>query len=549
VDVDVDVDAGERYDLIVIGGGITGCGVFRDAALRGLRTALVEKEDFGAGTSGASSAMIHGGARYLLDQPRVTKLSCADSGRIQRLAPHLLFRIPFLFAVPSSNRFARAMLVGLDGFFEAYDRYQPLKRGQPHERLTADEARRLEPGLSPDVAGAVVFDEWGIDVHRLCWLNVRSGVEAGGECFPHLRVDGIAPGPDGGPGWTVRARSTLDGAAWTASARCLVNAAGPWGPGVAALAGASYRLRPSKGIHLVLDRRVSNYSITAGAVDGRSIFLEPWQNVTILGTTDDDYYGDLDDVPVLQDEVEYLLASIEPVYPSIRSCRFIDAWVGVRPTLYRYGPYEDDLPREHEVFDHGARDGRPGLFSVAGGKLASYRLMAEDAVDAALRFLGRSAPCRTAERPLPGGERPADEAALAGRWRLPRHTVRRVAYRHGSLAAEVLEPCGERPSWRRALCRCEPVLEAEVRHAARRETARTLADVMRRTRLGAGPCGGIRCALPPALVLAEETGRDATWARAEARRFLEARARSRRAVVDGDEYRMDAIVREAARRL
>jgi glycerol-3-phosphate dehydrogenase len=127
--------------------------------------------------------------------------------------------------------------------------------------------------------------------------------------------------------------------------------------------------------------------------------------------------------------------------------------------------------------------------------------------------------------------------------------VRRVAYRHGSLAAEVLEPCGERPSWRRALCRCEPVLEAEVRHAARRETARTLADVMRRTRLGAGPCGGIRCALPAALVLAEETGRDATWARAEARRFLEARARSRRAVVDGDEYRMDAIVREAARRL
>lgn len=113
-----------RYDVLVIGGGVNGAGVFRDAALRGLRCALVEKDDFAAGASGHSSGMIHGGARYLGEQPKVTKLSCADSGRIQRIAPHLLFRIPFLFPVPATKRFARGLLLGMDGFFEAYDRYR-----------------------------------------------------------------------------------------------------------------------------------------------------------------------------------------------------------------------------------------------------------------------------------------------------------------------------------------------------------------------------------------------------------------------------------------
>ena len=538
-----------RYDVLVIGGGVNGAGVFRDAALRGLHCALVEKDDFAAGASGHSSGMIHGGARYLGEQPKVTKLSCADSGRIQRIAPHLLFRIPFLFAVPATKRFARGLLLGLDGFFEAYDRYQPLKHGLPHERLTAEEARRLEPGLAEDVVGAVVFDEWGIDGHRLCWLNARAGIAAGGECFTHVRVESLEPRGGGAPGWNVRGRSTLDGSAWSSTARAVLSAAGAWGPGVAGLGGARLRLRPSKGIHLVLDRRVTNYSITASALDGRSIFLEPWQNVTILGTTDDDYFGDVDDVPVLQDEVEYLLSSMETVYPSIRQCRFIDAWVGVRPTLYRYGPYEDDLPREHEVFDHGVRDGRPGLFSLAGGKLASYRQMAEDATDVLARHLGVSAGCRTADGVLPGGDAPADEAALVRSRRLPRQVVRRLAYRHGSLAAEVLAPVEERPTWRRSICRCEPVTEAEVRYAVRRELARTLSDVMHRTRLGTGPCGGLRCALPAALVLAEELGRDATWAREEARRFLEQRYRSRRPVVDGDQFRMEAVLARAAREI
>jgi glycerol-3-phosphate dehydrogenase len=533
-------------DLLVIGGGVNGAGAFRDAALRGIRCAVVEKEDWGAGTTGASSGMIHGGARYLLDQPKVTRLSCRDSGRIQRIVPHLLFRIPFLFPVPSDKKAAKLLLAGMDGFFEAYDRYQPLKRGLRHERLTRDQALALEPGLRPDIAGAITFDEWGIDTQRLCWLNVRSGIEAGGKAFPHVRVASIERA--GEDGWRVRGRGTLDGAAWEATARCLLNAAGPWGPAVAGLAGAEVRLRPSKGVHLVLDRRVTNFSITAGALDGRSIFLEPWQNVTLLGTTDDDYFGDPDDVRVTNDDVEYLRESIASVYPSIRDCRLIDTWVGVRPTLHEYGKYEDDLTREHAVIDHGGEaEPKPGLFTLTGGKLASYRAMAQDAIDAVARRLGNDASCRTADEALPGGDAPADEAALAERTGLPRQAVRRIAYRHGSLAAAVLAPCETHPSWRRPVCRCEPVTEAEIRWAAREEGAVTLGDVMRRTRLGTGPCGGIRCAFPAALVLADALGASASWAREETRRFLELRYRSRRPIADGAQFRMEAIVRRAAR--
>lgn len=535
-----------RYDLIVIGGGATGTGIFRDAAMRGLRCALVEKDDFGAGTTGASSGMIHGGARYLASQPKVTKLSCLEAGRVRRIAPHLLFRIPFVFPVPAARRRARMMLLGMDGFFEAYDRYQPLKAGMRHRRLSAAETLAIEPGLSPDIVGAVTFDEWGIDSHRLCWLNARAGIEAGGDCFTHTRIDRLEPADRDGSAWEVGGGSTLDGGRWAATARCVVNAAGPWGPAVAALGGGGYRLRPAKGIHLVLDRRIVNFSIAATAPDGRTIFLEPWQNVTLLGTTDDDYYGDLDDIPVTQDEVQYLLQAMETVYPRIRSCRLVTTWAGVRPTLFEYGRYEDDLSRTHKVFDHGVSDERPGLFSVAGGKLASYRAMAEDATDAVLRFLGRTAPCRTADAPLPGGDgagRPADAPPPPG---LAPHTLRRLEYRHGSLVGEVLAPAADRPSLLRPICRCEPAIEAEVRHAVRREMAVTLDDVMRRTRLGTGPCCGVRCALPAATIVASEMGRDAAWAREEARRFLEGRYRARRPVVDGDGYRMEAIVHRAA---
>ena len=159
------------YDVLVIGGGVNGSGVARDCAMRGMRTLLVDRHDICHGASGANTGMIHGGARYLLYDVATAKESCTDSGHVQRIAPHLLFRIPFIAPFFRSDSMAEIMLNGADMMFSAYDHYQPLKRGKRHVRLTRDETLALEPGLSPDIIGSVTMDEWGIDPFRLVIAN------------------------------------------------------------------------------------------------------------------------------------------------------------------------------------------------------------------------------------------------------------------------------------------------------------------------------------------------------------------------------------------
>ncbi len=186
------------YDLIVIGGGVNGTGIARDAAMRGLSVALFEREDFGVGASGNSSWMIHGGLRYLLADPSVTRESSTDSGYIQRIAPHLIFRIPFLYPVLEGGRGSRlatrAYLYGAQAYVGLYDRYQKLKRGKPSTRLSGEEARRLEPLLRPDVVGAVTLDEWGIDAYRLCVLNALHARDLGARLHTYTEVVGLLRG-------------------------------------------------------------------------------------------------------------------------------------------------------------------------------------------------------------------------------------------------------------------------------------------------------------------------------------------------------------------
>ena len=162
-----------EHDVIIVGGGVNGCGIARDAALRGLRVLLAERNDLAKGASGANTGMIHGGIRYLRYDVKTTKLACTDSGYIQAIAPHLLFRIPFLMPVFEGDVFGRFLLEGAEIFFEAYDAYQPLKRGKPHTRLSKQEVLALEPGLASDVTGAVTMDEWGIDPFRLVVANAE----------------------------------------------------------------------------------------------------------------------------------------------------------------------------------------------------------------------------------------------------------------------------------------------------------------------------------------------------------------------------------------
>jgi glycerol-3-phosphate dehydrogenase len=301
------------------------------------------------------------------------------------------------------------------------------------------------------------------------------------------------------------------------------------------------RLRPTKGVHLVIGGRVSNYAIAVIAVDGRAVFFEPWHDVTLIGTTDDDYYGDLDHLETTFDEANYLLQAVESVFPSIREHRVIDTWVGVRPTLYDYGPNEDRLSREHEVFDHRDEDAE-GLFSLAGGKLASYRLMAEDASDTICEFLGHDAPCRTATEPLPGAEDELNPERWAGEFEIAESTVRKLIRRYGCRTPTILtESRSEGRAPGAVLCQCEQVLEAEIAHIVLHERVRTLGDIMRRTRLGTGPCGGVRCAHRAAQALARALGFDPAWAELEALRFVTQRFQSRRSVLGGFQARVDAL--------
>ena len=484
------------HDVCVIGGGVTGAGIARDLSLRGLSVLLLEKGDWGAGTTGASSWMIHGGPRYLEFDWDTTRLSTQDAGYIVSIARNFVYRVVFLIPVLPHDR---NNIERMETAMEVYDRFQPLKKAHPHRRLTAEEARQAEPGLTPDLIGAVTMEEWGVDPYRLVYANVEDAVAHGARAMNHTKVIDLVR--DGGKVIGVRYQAP-DGSISEARAGVVVNATGPWSPQVSELAGLSVQLRPAKGIHIVYPHRISNFSISAESVDGRDLLMVSHAGFTLLGTTDDDFYGDLDSVDVLRDEVEYLLQAFERVFPSIRSYRPVRATTGVRPTLFKWRRYEDELSRRYEVIDH-AKDGVDGFVTIAGGKLSMYRLMAEQTSDAVCRKLGHQVASTTAATPLPGNESEMEPAAdLARRCGIPALAAVKLQSRHGTRAEEVLD--GGRAA--RLVCRCEPMTEAELAYSARSEQVRSLADAFRRVGLAAGPCAGAACVLRAAEVIGAELG-------------------------------------------
>ena len=529
-------------DVVVIGAGVNGSGVARDAALRGLRVALFERNDIAFGASGNSSGMIHGGPRYLTYDPDVTHTSCLDSGHIQRVAPHLLFRIPFLVPIQAGRYPASVALTGYDAFFDLYDKYQELKRGKPHVRLTPAEMRQLEPGLVGDAVGGVTFDEWGIDGARLCVGNVVDAMEHGARVRVHTTVSEVLRRDDGRV-TGVRYRDRITGESGTLGAKLVVNATGAWAPLTSTLAGLepkAARIRPGKGIHVFLDRRLTNYAVVATAIDGRQVFLLPWQNTSVLGTTDDDYYGDLDDVVANGDEVRYLVQAVARVFPAVKRARAIGTWGGVRPTLHSWGVNEDKLSREHEIVDH-AQHGADGLYSMIGGKLASYRIFAEEMTDVVARRLGNATRVSTHVSPLPGGDESIDPFTLSEGGAIDPVGALRLEYRHGSRALRVMERIERNPREARVVCECEPVLEAEVRYVVENELAATVEDVSRRTRLGLGSCGGMRCAARCGAIVAEMKERSPESGRRDALRFLERALARRLAAVGPEQARQEAL--------
>lgn len=541
------VDRRVDCDVLIIGGGVNGSGLARDLSLRGLRVVLVERNDLGFGASGNSSGMIHGGPRYLTNDPEVTRSSCEDSGYIQRIAQHMVFRVPFIVPVYGKGVIGRAKFEAFDAFFAVYDKFQELKRGKPHARLTADDADKLVPGIvTKELHGAITFDEWGIDGVRLCVVNAIDAIENGAEVLTHTTVEKVTVVEGKATG--ARVRDRLTGRAATVEARAVVNCTGAWGPITAGLAGldGTVKIRPGKGVHLVLDRAITDVAVRVEAVDGREMFIEPWGNTSIIGTTDDDTYDDLDDLPVTVDEVRYLIEGVERVLPRVRHARVIATTVGARPTIHEWGKNEDDLSRRHAVLDH-AQDGVSGMWSLVGGKLASYRAFAQEAADVVAPWLGNHKRCSTHSRPLPGGEREVDIDAFALEHGLSRWAADKLVSRHGTRAAAVIGEGG--PRGKVTVCRFEPVMAAEVKWVARNESVRTLEDIARRTRLGLGACGGSDCALAGATIAAEVLGWGPAEVRDQAARLIEARRKSRLPGMGAQQARAEAITDGALRAL
>lgn len=532
--------ASTSFDVIILGGGINGVGVARDCARRGIRALLIEKNDLAKGASGANTGMIHGGIRYLRYDVHTTKMACTDSGYIQKIAPHLLFRIPFIVPVMKPKKqglfsalFDRLYLEGAEIFFEAYDEYQPLKRGKSHTRLTRDEALALEPGLTPDILGAVTMDEWGIDPFRLVVENAVDAVEHGAVVLTWHEVTGFRK--TGGAVSGVDVVDRVTGEAKSFDAPIIINATGAWGPRMAALAGAHYQLRPGKGVHIVYSHRISNFGLVMAGVDGRQMFLMPHENGSIIGTTDDDYYGDLDNPRATEDEVKYILQAARVILPKIDDYRMSRTYVGIRPTLWSWAKNEDRLSREHEFYDH-ASQGVAGLISVAGGKLAAYRQLAEEVTNEIAKRTNNTAACTTFSAPLPGAEEKIDlDAWLAPHTHGARHrmSAARMAYRHGSRAKQILAVVDDDPRQLAETCHCEPVSEAEVRAVIKSELVRRLVDVRRRTRLSMGACGGTHCQARASQLLLEEANLSVAEQLVELRSAMTARYIGKRPVLEG----------------
>ena len=389
--------AEKPFDLLIIGGGIVGSGIARDAALRGLRTLLVEQADFASGTSSRSSRLLHGGLRYLA-QGRIglVREASVEKMRLSKIAPHLCQPLPFLFPVWKGAGWPRWMLsIGV----RIYDLLCGGNNLGKSRTYGPAALLKLLPGLRKEglKGGTAHYDALTNDA-RLVIDTLRSAETAGASVRNYTTFVAASAAADGG--WTCTVRSALDGEETVVRARAVVNAAGAWS---GQIPHSTVRLRLTKGVHLVIDRARLPVADAVVLPEGdRILFVIPWGERIILGTTDTEYQGDPSAVRTDSNDVEYILGVVNRAFPEarIQPGDVISTWSGVRPLIaprHQKAGAPSDVSRNHEI-----RMGDPGWFDVAGGKLTTYRLMAEQTVDQVGRYLGERLPAsRTAELALP----------------------------------------------------------------------------------------------------------------------------------------------------
>ncbi|MBI1735614.1 MAG: glycerol-3-phosphate dehydrogenase/oxidase [Candidatus Rokubacteria bacterium] len=491
-------------DVVVIGGGIAGAGVARDLALRGFRATLIEKADFAYGTTSRSSKLIHGGLRYLeLFDFGLVRESLRERETLRRLAPHVVKPLPFLVPIyRASSRGLIKVRIGL----KLYDLLTPGRDRERSRVLRPIDALSLEPAIRAEgLRGAgYYFDDLLLLPERFCLENVLSACRHGARAVNYAEVDGFVRDP-GGTLAGVRVHDLVTDKLVTITARAIVNATGPWVDELRARAGVAERgkriVRTTKGIHCLLPR-LSERAIYHSTSDDRMIFVIPWREFSLVGTTDTDFDGDLDRVHATGDEVAYLLGEVRKAVTDRRvtESEVAYTYAGVRPLTFEEGKRASNVSRAHKVI--AEEDGR--FLSITGTKLTCYRSLAEDVGNRIATRLGRRRGGRTARLTLDGLDEDVttvearatiDVSAEVTASGLAPETIEALVATYGRGFRRVAELAGKLPDGRERLCPRNPEIAAQVHVAVHEELAVSLQDVLlRRTGLGTSRCQGLDCA-------------------------------------------------------
>ncbi len=544
-DAAIEAIAGRHFEVVVIGGGVTGAGVALDAASRGYSVALLERGDYAVGTSSRSSKMVHGGLRYLQNfDLGLVREALLERQLMVQLAPHLVYPTPFLVAALGEERRDRKLGLGLN----MYDVMATTRVGRSrremrsskdededfywspdrHRTIDRDEVLELVPALAArDPKDAYMFYDCQTDDVRLV-LTILGEAERfgavmlnGAEVTEVLTENGRAAG--------VACVEAESGERLEVTADHVVNATGVFADGIrsAEILGEEDvpRIAPSRGTHLLLDQAdlpMGRAACIVPAGEGRMIFSLPWYGRTLIGTTDNDFEGDTAHPQPGGDDVEYLLDAVNEFFGvSLTQSDLVGAYAGVRPLISSGDPKKSvDISRKAELYETSS-----GMVTITGGKLTTWRRMAKQTVDRLVEREGREAPCHTAEIPLGMEARAEDLEAPEG---VGQEAVSQLAFRYGHAARAVLDLAWKDPKLARPIVPGRPDLLAEVAIAARREQARSVADVLlRRTRLGILAAPQLRDAAsvrPVAEVLGGELGWSRRQVKKEAEAWLEAAA-------------------------
>lgn len=477
---------GEEFDICIIGAGASGAGAALDAALRGYRVALVDRNDFSAETSSRSTKLVHGGVRYLeqaiknfdFAQLRQVRHGLAERRTVIRNAPHLAH--PLALITPVFSAFEGLyMSIGLTlySFFASHDSFP---KGQ---WLSKKEAFARMPTLAERTHSAVLYYDGQLNDARYALALAHSADEAGAATANYVAVTGFER--DANEQLTAAtARDELTGDTFAIRARLFLNCTGPYADAIRLMANpaANQRIRPSKGVHIVLPRetlRSDTAMLIPKTSDGRVVFAIPFEDKVFVGTTDDDY-TDLAHEPVLEPtEVTYLLDTLRPYLAHTPGPDDVVAgFGGIRPLIVSSRADTKTLLRDHEV----ELDETSGLLSLLGGKWTTYRLMAQDAIDRAGELLGNNQPGRTENHYLVGGEnyRFADWQTLQSRYGLPTDVCQHLLRTYGTRADRVAQLTTNAPALAERLTENQPMIAAEVVYQVREEMAMTLRDVLAR---------------------------------------------------------------------